>query len=208
VNTGGGFVVNAILDTNIRMSTEEFAAWANLPENSETLYELDEGRIVSMTSPGERHGLVCAWITYLLWQYAIRAGTGRVLSNDTGVILAKKLGIVRGPDVMSLAGTRIIGDVGIGHVDEIPNAVVEVISPSDRFSAILRRVEQYLKRGVGLVWVVDPEDHIVHEYRPSEIPKILGEFDDLLGGFALPAFECKVADFFGWPIQNPPKDAE
>jgi len=200
--------MSAILATRPALSTEEFAEWANLPQNSETLYELDEGRVVPMPSPGERHGLVCAWITYLLWQYAIRQGTDRVLSNDTGVILAKKLGIVRGPDVMYLAGTRTIGDVGIGHVDEIPKAVVEVISPSDKFSAILRRVEQYLKRGVGLVWVVDPEDRIVHEFRPTELPKILGESDDLLGGVALPTFACKVADFFGWPIQNPPKDAE
>lgn len=181
------------------MTTEHFAEWANLPENSELLYELDEGRVVTMSSPGERHGLVACWIAHVFWMHVIQTRKGRVIGNDTGVVLARKLGIVRGPDVMFLPDALQLKDVQTGHVEEIPSAVVEVISPSDRFSAILRRVNQYLKRGVGVIWVVDPEDCVVHEYRKDELPKMLADSDALDGGEAIPGFACKVSDFFAWP---------
>ncbi len=181
------------------MTTEQFAEWANLPENSETLYELDEGRVVDIPSPGERHGLVCSWITYLLWTYAVRHGKGRVLSNDTGVILARKLGIVRGPDVMYLTGMRGILEVGIGHVEDVPTLVIEVLSPTDRQMKTVRRVNQYLKRGIPQVWVVDPDDRSMIVYSQNETPKTLDETDDLTGDGVLPDFACKVSDFFAWP---------
>ena len=178
--------MNATLAPPSAMTTEEFAEWANLPENSETLFELDDGRIITMSSPGERHGLVASWIAHVFWMFVIQTRKGRVIGNDTGVILARKLGIVRGPDVMFLPDALPLKDVRIGHVEEIPSAVIEVISPSDRFSAILRRVNQYLKRGVGVVWVVDPEDCIVHEYRKNELPKMLTDTDLIDGGSAIP----------------------
>ena len=148
--------MSATLAPPAAMSAEQFAEWANLPENSETLYELDEGRVVGMPSPGERHGFVCSWIAHLLWTYAVQHGNGRVLSNDTGIVLARKLGIVRGPDVMYLAGTRSIREVSIGHVEEVPTLVIEVLSPTDRQTKTVRRVNQYLKRGIPQVWVIDP----------------------------------------------------
>ncbi len=191
--------MNAIMAPPAPMTTEQFADWANLPENAGTLYELDEGRVVSMPSPGERHGLVCSWIAHLLWMYAIQHGNGRVLSNDIGVILARKLGIVRGPDVMYLVGTRGIKEVGTGHVEEIPTVVVEVLSPTDRQMQTVRRVNQYLKRGIPLVWVVDPEDLSMIVYSRNEEPKTLEATDDLTGDALLPGFACKVSAFFAWP---------
>ncbi len=184
------------------MTAEQFAVWANLPENSETLYELDEGRVVDMPSPGERHGLVCSWIAHLLWMYAIQHGNGRVLSNDTGVILANKLGIVRGPDVMYVTGTRGILEVGVGHVEEVPTVVIEVLSPPDRPTQTVRRVNQYLKRGIPQVWVVDPDDRSMVVYSQTETPQTLDETGDLTGGAILPGFACKVSDFFAWPTDS------
>lgn len=192
--------MSATLAPPAAMSAEQFAEWANLPENSETLYELDEGRVVGMPSPGERHGLVCSWIAHLLWMYAIQHGNGRVLSNDTGVILARKLGIVRGPDVMYLTGTRGILEVGIGHVEEVPTLVIEVLSPTDRQTKTVRRVNQYLKRGIPQVWVIDPDDRSMIVYSQNQESKTLDETDDLTGDGILPGFACKVSDFFAWPI--------
>ena len=195
--------MNAMLTQSSPLTVEEFAEWANRAENAASLYELDEGRVVTMPSPGERHGLVCSWIAHLLWMYAIQHGNGRVLSNDTGVILARKLGIVRGPDVMYLTGTRTIQNVGIGHVDEVPTVVIEVLSPTDRQTKTVRRVNQYLKRGVPMVWVVDPEDQSMIVYSQSGSPQTLDATDGLTGESILPGFACKVGDFFAWPTANP-----
>ena len=41
---------------------------------------------------------------------------------------------------------------------------VEIFSPSDRWGEMNRKVEQYHRRGVPLVWVVDPDERTVDVY--------------------------------------------
>src|SRR5437867_3101505 len=82
------------------LTADEFYEWVNRPENQDKFYELDEGRVVEMPPPGETHGVLCAFIVHLLWMYVIRRGKGYVCSNDTGLVVKRKPGTVRGPDIM------------------------------------------------------------------------------------------------------------
>jgi Uma2 family endonuclease len=189
--------------TTPKMTAEEFFDWANRPENEGKHYELVDGEVVEMPSPGEIHGLVCSWIVHLLWLYVTRRGDGRVLSNDTGLVVRRGPDTVRGPDIMLFLTARRLVDASPGHVTDVPELIVEVRSPTDRDNRILRRVEQYHRRGVPLVWVVDPEDRVVTAYRPNEFPKVLDEADDLTGNGVLPDFSSKVADLFALPDAPP-----
>jgi Uma2 family endonuclease len=65
----------------------------------------------------------------------------------------------------------------------------------------MTRVEQYLRRGVQLVWVIEPDERIVYVYRPNEFHKILDETEELTGNGVLPDFSCRVADLFALPGQ-------
>ncbi len=49
-------------------------------------------------------------------------------------------------------------DIGSGIPKVPPFLVVEVLSPEDRITRMLPKVQEYLSIGVEYVWVIDPED--------------------------------------------------
>jgi Uma2 family endonuclease len=71
----------------------------------------------------------------------------------------------------------------------VPEVVIEVVSPNDRYSEIGDKVQLYLSDGVRLVLVIDPQQRNVAIHGPDmENPIILrgdGVFadDDVLPGF-------------------------
>jgi Uma2 family endonuclease len=187
----------------MKMTAEEFYEWANRPENDHALFELEDGEPIEILSPGEAHALVCWFVITVLTKYVAGRGSGHVLTNDCGLIVRRKPDTVRGPDVIFFLENRALAQANKGHVERVPPLIVEVLSPTDRRGKTLRRIEQYLKRGVSLVWLVDPEELIVTVYRPNEFPKVLDETDELTGNGMLPDFSCKVSDFFALPGQAP-----
>jgi Uma2 family endonuclease len=181
------------------MTAEEFFEWANRPENAGGRYELENGKVVEMPSPGVRHGTVCWLLNGIVFQYLSRRGSGHAVSNDAGLVVQRKPDTVRGPDLMLFLDATRYDDLEPKYTERIPSLVAEVRSPTDRHGKTLRRIEQYHKRGVPLVWLVDPEELTVTVYRPNEFPKVLDETDELTGNGVLPDFTCRVADLFTLP---------
>jgi len=67
---------------------------------------------------------------------------------------------------------------------------VEVRSKNDTLAALQRKAADYLAAGVRVVWVVDPINRNVIEYRPGQPPVTYSETDtltitDVIPGFAL-----------------------
>jgi Uma2 family endonuclease len=189
--------------TNL-LTAEEFFAWCSRPENRNRRFELENGEVVEMPSPGEMHALVCWFVIKVLTEYIVRRGSGHLLTNDCGLIVSREPDTVRGPDVMMFLENRTLDQANRGHVDRIPPLVVEVVSPSDRQGRLNTRIRQYHERGVQLVWVLFPEERTLNVYRPDEFPKDLEETDELVGNGVLPDFRCRVADLFALPGQTPP----
>jgi Uma2 family endonuclease len=187
-----------------KMTAEEFYEWANRPENEGKRYELENGEVAEMSSPGEAHALVCWFAIKVLTNYLTRRGRGHLLTNDCGLVVRRNPDTVRGPDVMAFLDDLTLGQARRGHTDRIPQLVVEVRSPTDRQGKTLRRIEQYHKRGVPLVWLLDPEELTVTVFRPNEFPKVLDDTDELTGNGVLPDFSCRVADLFALPGQPQP----
>jgi Uma2 family endonuclease len=181
------------------MTADEFYAWASRSENHDKLYELDEGKIVEMPPPGEFHGILYAFIAHLLWNYVIQRGKGSVCSNDTGLLIKRKPGTVRGPDIMLFDDSRPLHKLSRKFAERIPKLVVEVLSPSDQMAKVNRRISQFLKRGVPLVWLVDPETRSVTVYRPGKELRVVQETDELTGEDVLPKLRFQVADLFALP---------
>ncbi len=82
------------------LTAEEFFAWCNRPENRDRHFELERGRVVEVSRPGELHGVVCANVIWALNSYVRRRRKGYVCANDTGIIWEHDPDIVRGPDVV------------------------------------------------------------------------------------------------------------
>jgi Uma2 family endonuclease len=190
----------ATTGTNL-LSAEQFYQWATRPENQGKRYELDDGEIVEMPPPSELDGVICAFIVHLLWKYVIRRGKGYVCSNDTGLLVKRKPDTLRGPDIMLYAENRPLDQLSRKFADHVPTLVVEVLSPGDRTAKVHRRVSQFLKKGVPLVWLVDPEAQAVTVYRPGKEHQVVEGSEILSGGDVLPDLRYRVADLFALPGQ-------
>jgi Uma2 family endonuclease len=84
-----------------------------------------------------------------------------------------------------------------------PLLAVEVLSPSDRLSGIISKVNDYLQSGVTLVWVVDPQNRDVTVFRPGKPAYTVVTSQELTGMEVLPDFHCRVANFFYLPAEMP-----
>jgi Uma2 family endonuclease len=137
-----------------------------------------------------------------LANYIFQRGKGYVCSNDTGLLVDREPDTVRGPDVIVFDESRRLEELSPKFSEGTPRLVAEVLSPHDRLSKVNRRVSQYLKLGVALVWVVDPEARAVTVYQTDKTHQVLEGNDELSGGDALADLRLKVADLFAMPGQK------
>ncbi|MGL6096353.1 MAG: Uma2 family endonuclease, partial [Fimbriiglobus sp.] len=79
-----------------------------------------------------------------------------------------------------------------GHFPIAPDLVVEVVSPHDLAYDLNRKVEDWLRAGTRLVWVIDPDARLVFGHRPDGVD-IRREADSLTGEPVLPGFTVPVA---------------
>lgn len=172
-------------------------AFAELPDPLDgSRQELVQGVIVTMPPPSMHHGVVCNRVGRKVGNFVEERNLGFVSNNDSGVILERDPDTVRGPDVAFWTRERLPAVPARGYPEVPPDLVVEVLSPSDLFPRVLRKVQQYLKAGVGMIWIVVPDDRSVTVFRPGQSEVILGERDILTGADVLPGFTCVVADLF------------
>src|SRR5688500_18242019 len=137
------------------LTAEDFWDVGHRPENVGKLWELEDGEVAEMPPPSEYHGSLCAWISHLLWDYAIRRARARVCSIDTRLNIRRAPDTVRGPDVMLFDDSKRLEELSQTFAQDVPRLIVEVLSPSDRWSRVNRRIEQYLRRGVPMVWILE-----------------------------------------------------
>ena len=51
-----------------------------------------------------------------------------------------------------------------GYMSVVPDLVVEVVSPHDIADAVNRKLLEWMRAGVSLVWIVHPLDRTIHTY--------------------------------------------
>lgn len=83
-----------------------------------------------------------------------------------------------------------------------PNLVVEVLSKNDEAIDVDVKVEEYLRAGVEIVWIVNPQTRTVRIHRLDGSAALLHERDTITGDTVLPEFKSVVADFFPPPATS------
>jgi Uma2 family endonuclease len=185
--------------TTTRMTAEEFFDWVHRPEHRDRYFELERGNVIEMPPPGERHGYVSGNVGRILGNFTFQRRRGYVCTNDTGVILETDPDTVRGIDITLYDELRRYDELTPKYANHLPKLAVEVLSPDDRPGKLTRRVSQFLRKGIPLVWLVDPEARDVTIYRPGQEPYVLGEEDEIADDDILPGLRCPIADFFRMP---------
>ena len=72
-----------------KMTADEFFDWCNLSENRDRHFELEQGQVVESPRSGERHGVVCTNVGWILGNYTFGRRKGYVCANNTGLILGR-----------------------------------------------------------------------------------------------------------------------
>jgi len=163
-------------------------------------YELVDGELVEKPV-GYQASYVATRLCFFIQQFVLQNGLGWPIVEGSYQCFAEDPSRVRKPDVSFVAKDRMPENrLPQGHCAVAPDLAVEVISPTNRFSDMERKVQEYLRAGVRLVWVVDPPSRTIHAYRPGDTNvRQYYEFDTLIGEDVLPGFQCAVSEIFETP---------
>ena len=185
-------MVYHVADTAI-LTADEFEAHPAANEHN----ELVRGRIRMMTPASGLHGLVSGNVFRLLSNHVRQHRLGACFADSTGYTLPSLQNTVRAPDSSFVRADRLPpGAIGGGFLKLAPDLAVEVLSPSESASDLCEKLEDYLKAGTLLVWVIDPAKRIVSVFAAHAPALWLRVGDKLLGGEVVPGFACGVAELF------------
>lgn len=175
------------------MTADEF--WAQSESNRQM--ELVRGRIEYMNMPGPRHGQVCGTTVWIFQDFVKRHDLGHVLCNDSGVVTERDPDTVRGMDVSFYSYSRLPkGPLPARYVDVVPELIVEVRSPEDRWPRILKKISEYLEAGVSAVCVLDPKTETARVYLADDTDHTVKGDDALTFPNILPGFAVPLRRFF------------
>jgi Uma2 family endonuclease len=172
--------------------------------------ELRQGRVVEMAPAGYLHGRIQIRLGARLERHVEEQGgtAFATVQSEVGYRVDPEGEVpVRAPDVAVLLAPRGVDPLEDGFVDGAPDLAVEIRSPYDEPDELAFKVEQYLRAGAQLVWVIHPPRQSVPGsatvYRargvaggPGGSPTVLGPDDFLVGDPVLPGFRLRLSDLW------------
>lgn len=158
------------------------------------------GRAVQKVSPQRKHALAQTRFAAALDAWAMSLGSGRV--GTEWEFRLQPPGEARRPlvpDVAYLSYSRVpFEPADRADMPRVaPDAVVEVLSPSDAIADIEERVRVYLAAGTAVVFLVDTESRSVVARKPGAL-QAFGEGDNIESE-SLPEFSMPVRLLFEEP---------
>jgi len=167
-----------------------------LSHRSDKRMELVKGELRELAPANDEHGYVASQLLLVVAQFVKQHRLGYTFAAETGFVLSEEPATVRAPDFAFVSRERAPEDWSRHFARYIPDLVAEVVSPNDTFTEVTEKVDDWLRSGVRVVWVVDPAQQTVRVYRPDQPVRVLRAEDTLSGEEVLPGFECKVSEIF------------
>jgi len=161
------------------------------------LYEVVDGQVVEKKMSA-RETEIASILVGMLTPYLRTNRLGKVVGEMLFRINPEN-DLRRRPDVAFVSHARWPFNRRVPNVpvwDMVPDLAIEVVSPSNSASTILRKVHEYFKAGVARVWVVYPEQTEVYIYSTPQQVQVVGIGQELDGGDLLPGFRLPVAVLF------------
>jgi len=169
-------------------------------------FELVRGELRRMTGAGKWHGAVAMRLGIRLGAFVDEQRLGMTFAAETGFHLAHDPDTVLCPDASFVIKDHLGDITEAGHFQGAPDLAVEVVSPSETFTAVQEKAFAWLGHGARLVWVVDPTAHTVTVYRARDDVSVFSEDDELTGADVVPGFSVKVCELFpSLPDSSPHK---
>ncbi len=167
-----------------------------LSRQTDKRLELVKGELRELAPASEEHGYLAMRLGTLVTVFVVQHKLGYTFAAETGFVLSEEPATVRAPDFAFVSRERAPEGWSRHFARFVPDLVAEVVSPNDTFTEVTEKVDDWLKAGVRMVWVVDPVQQTVRVYRREQPVRVLHAEDTLSGEEVLPGFECKVEEIF------------
>jgi Uma2 family endonuclease len=107
-------------------------------------------------------------------------------------------GLVRLPDLSFVSWGRLPGrEIPSAPVPDLtPDLAVEVLSEGNTAAEMRRKLREFFKAGVRLVWIVDPPTRTIEVFTAPNKSTVLTEDQTLDGGDVLPGFTLPLRKLF------------
>jgi len=164
-------------------------------ESEDCLCELIDGTLVEKTM-GAQESALAIRLAFFLSSYLAQNNIGLILGADGFIRFLPKQ--IRLPDLSFFRWDQFPNNQ---EPDEsvwsyIPRLVVEILSKGNPKKEMNKKLGDYLKANVPLIWYIDPRKKQVAVYNGAETPIILGENDFLDGGIVLPGLQIPLRELF------------
>lgn len=159
--------------------------------------ELVHGEVRVMSPAGGPHGQIALNLVIALHAHVHPRRFGRVFADGTGFALPHRDDTVRSPDAAFVRAGRLPADrMPEGWVPVAPDFVAEVLSPTEAYSDVMEKLDDYFGAGTQLAWVVDPRRRGVTVHAADRTSRWFRADATLDGAPVLPEFRLAVADLF------------
>jgi Uma2 family endonuclease len=184
--------VERMIPTRHRISADEFLAGGPMYDN----HELWDGAAVACEPAGGTSGEIEGRVLIALRTHVDSRKLGWAPSPSTGYWVAKAPDRVLAPDASFVSYSRLPKLPRVHFWECTPEFVVEVRSPTDRWSRTLAKCGVWIAHGALTAWAVDPHSRKVVAFRGLEAPTEHGPGETVDAAPALPDFRMSVDDLF------------
>jgi Uma2 family endonuclease len=139
--------------TDIKFTYQDYLL---LPEDKR--YEIIEGELIMVPSPGFSHQSASGNLGFLLRQFIREKRLGIVLNAPMDVVLSQE-NIVQ-PDIIFIFKKRM-DIITEKNIQGAPDLVIEILSPNTKKKDSILKRKLYAKFGVREFWLVDPQEEEV-----------------------------------------------
>jgi len=187
--------------TKLGMPLAEF-----MEKFDEQPFEMIAGETWEMSPTKKLHSTISKRIYDQILFHSMKEKLGQVYFETTYILddVSDWVADSRVPDVSFYEQSRYEAyEANYPDSDEkpfvlVPDLVVEVISPTDKYSNVAKKIDSYRSDGVKLVWIVDPQNEMITVYEAGkDAPLMLKKGDTLNGGEVLKSFELGVSEILG-----------
>lgn len=185
--------ISAFTDTISDRELEKLCA-----DNPETKFETTpQGRLVVMSPTGSESGRKNGKLFFQVELWNVRSKLGVTFDSSTGFKLSN--GATRSPDVswIRLARWNALSKAQQSKFAPIdPDFVIELMSPTDDFTELQQKMNEYMGCGVKLGWLICPDEKQVEVYRNGQDKEILDNPRSLFGEKILPNLIVDLSEIF------------
>ncbi len=178
--------------TKPRVSLEQFLAM----EETKPYREYMDGEVVEKAMPSTSHSTLVIELIIELGNHLRLHPIGR-LATELRHLDADAEWVFL-PDISVILRSRLAippADLR-GAVEVMPDFAIEVLSPDDRPGRTAQRIAYYMRAGVTLLWVIDPEDESVTVWERGAEPRAAHAPDILEATAVLPGFTVDLGRLF------------